>query len=563
MALQTQEITGGSLRLCWDAAGRLDLLDLAGHAVPQLAQGRYLFNGQVEIPAYVLESNGVLVHECRFLDGVLTARWTGGERAAVVLEGHASGTAVRSVGFALHLPAGDLSCLMGNTYRWQAYEIGQQIRFADFPLGVGQVYLLDTGRACLRFGCQAAKRRDYATGSLERTAEGWLLTWLWEPQLPYGEGFTAQELHFQIFDSVAAALDEHRVWGERTFGWLPAETNPKVPVWFKACKLLLQVNLGETNGAVVHDYLDVTHLAEDLHAIGVPAGTILYLPDYNPNSSVLRGGSGPVCCLWPENPLLGGKREFVRMVQTAQQYGYHILPHGSVLLVFEWSSLNYAGSDGRPVIWRNPTWGAMQQWGIVNAAGQPIGWPPDEVADHYPYMVRYLNPAYREVQDYYLDGITAMIQEHNLDCYYFDSVSVGPAISYQGNIPDLPAIIEGEREFIRRLYERHPDVLFAGELCDEASLDLVPVWQSRHPLSHALFGRYIYTFAHTHTASSIPQRYADVGGISDYGEDAQQAEVELSQRQPNNIPRLMVNYRDHKLDALTRRFIEALLATRP
>ena len=250
------------------------------------------------------------------------------------------------------------------------------------------------------------------------------------------------------------------------------------------------------------------------------------------------------------------------MVRTAQKYGYHILPHGSILLVFEWSSLNYAGPDGKPVIWRNPTWEAMQQWAIVNAAGRPIGWPPDEAADRYPYMVRYLNPGYREVQDYYLDGITAMIREHNLDCFYFDSVSVGPAISYQGNIPDLPAIIVGEREFIARLYERHPDVLFAGELCDEEDVDLVPLWQERSPMAYSLFGQVTYTFPHTVVAGPIPQRYADTGGISMVNEQAQRDEVELSRREPNNIPRRPVNYRDYGLDAATQRYIEELLNCR-
>ena len=499
------EATAGGLRLHWDASGRLEAFELAGEAVAQSAGGQYVFNGRSGLPSSVCLASEELNHTISFSDGTLVARWRDGERLVIVLEGHSAGGAVREVGFSLNLPPGDLSCLMGNVYRWQAYTPGQRISFTDFPLGVGQVYLLDMGDTCLRFGRQVSKKRDYPTGSLERTAEGWQLTWLWEPQLPYPEHFTSQELHFQLFDSVAAALEEHRMWGERALGWQPVASNPKVPAWFKECKLLLQVNLGETNGAVVHDYPDVTHLAEDLHAMGVPEGTILYLPDYNPNSSVLRGGSGPVCCLWPENPLLGGKREFVRMVRTAQKYGYHILPHGSILLLFEWSSLNYAGPDGKPVIWCNPTWEAMRQWAIVNAADQPIGWPPDEAADRYPYMVRYLNPGYREVQDYYLDGITAMIREHDLDCFYFDSVSVGPAISYQGNIPDLPAIIVGEREFMARLHERHPDVLFAGELCDEDNVDLVPMWQERSPMAYSLFGKYTYTFPHTVVAGPVPR----------------------------------------------------------
>jgi hypothetical protein len=486
----------------------------------------------------------------------------GGRHVSLVLEADTGETEVFGVGFVMDLPRGDLLSLVAEPCRWDAYAVGQRICFSDFPFGVGQVYLLDLSDACLRFGRQVRARRDYPAGALERTAEGWRLTWTWEPQLPYPKHFASQELHFRLFDSVADALDEHRVWCQATFGWETKEIARKVPTWFKDCRLLLQVNIGETNGAVLHDFRDVTLLAEDMHALGIPAGTLIYIPDYNPNSQILRGFSGPLCSCWPENPLLGGKTEFKRMVETARRYGYHILPHGNLVFLLEWSSRNFGDGAGGRAIWRNPAWDRAIEHAILNASGRPIGWPPNEVADRYPYMCRYVNLGHEDMRSWYLELTSAMIREYELDAFYFDSVSVGPAISYQGNIPHMAEIVAGERVLLEELYRRHPDVLFAGELCDEENVDLVPLWQERSAISHALFGPYIYTFAHTVVPGPLPQRYAQEGGISMVSPTAQRDEVDLSRRQPNNIPRLLLNYRDHRLDALTQGYIAELLATR-
>ena len=99
-------------------------------------------------------------------------------------------------------------------------------------------------------------------------------------------------------------------------------------------------------------------------------------------------------------------------------------------------------------------------------------------------------------------------------------------------------------------------------LCEEESVDLVPLWQSRNPVWNALFQRYAYTFAHTVVPTSVPQRYSDVGGISAYSSSAQREEVELTRRQPNNIPRMIINYRDGGLDETTRKYIDELLSVK-
>lgn len=554
------EVAGGGIRLTWDEAGRLHGAQFGAADVKQPVGKGYRLNGQPGQFAGRTRDAARLTHYSRSDDGSLTATWTGGDSLTVTIE--ASGQAVRGAGFVLDLPRGDFLSLVAEPRRWDTCSVGDRICFSDFPFGVGQMYLLDLGCACLRFGRQVQRKRDYPTGWLERTAAGWRLTWLWEAQLPYPERFISQPLQFRLFPTVDAALNEHRAWGESTLGWLPHAANPRIPDWFRTCPILFQLNLGETNGAVLHDFRDVALLAEDLHRAGVPEGAIIYIPDYNPNSAILRGFSGPLAVCWPDNPLLGGKREFAAMLETARRYGYHILPHGNLVFLLEWSSRNFGDSGARRNLWRNPAWDWIQPHAIRTAAGHPIGWPPDEAAEKYPYMCRYVNLGVDEVRSWFLELTSGMIREFDLDAFYFDSVSVGPAISYQGNIPRLAEIIDGERRLLQELQARHPHVLFAGELCDEDNVDLVPLWQERSAISHALFGPYIYTFAHTVVASPLSQRYSDIGGISHFAAIALADEVELSRRQPNNIPRLLLNYRDHRVDEQTQRCIRELLACR-
>ena len=476
--------------------------------------------------------------------GRLQINWSGSERLAFRFVAEAP-TAIREVGLALDLPAGDIHSLLGGPYVWDRLAPGQTVSFDSLEMAIGQFYLLEFAGGCLWFGRRVEQKRDMTTGWLERTRQGWRMIWKWQPQAPFARIFESQAVEFECHPDLDSALASHRRWMERQFKLVPKEENPKTPEWLKKCRLALQINVGETIGAVVHDYYDIIHLIEDLHLAGVPEETILYIPDYNFHSLALKGHHGPICATWPENPLLGGREAFIRMLALARKYRYHILPHASVVLLIERIFLSSASPGGLPRVWVNPEWAELEKYAVRDIRDNPLGWPPTaeecpdvkEWAWRYPYTVRYLNQAYAEVQRYYVEGVSAMMSDYGLDAMYFDSMSNNSCFLSVWNHPaNGAARAAGEREIMRQLYARHGNALFSGEGCTEETADLMPLWQWRTPIVHQLMGPYIYTFAHTHTASPIPQRYSETGGISPYDPDALRAEIELTRRQPNNIP---------------------------
>jgi len=239
--------------------------------------------------------------------------------------------------------------------------------------------------------------------------------------------------------------------------------------------------------------------------------------------------------------------------------------------LFEWVSKQFANREGRAETWVNPEWAAMKQWASRDRAGAPRGWPPTEQevpgvkqwSNRYPYMVRYLNQAYPEVQRFFIEGISRLVTEYGIDAFMLDSLSDTDCRISVWNTPfEDGRRAAGERAIIGQLYERHPHILLWAELLAEESADLVPFMMRRSPISYLLMSPYVYTSAHTSTPGSIRQRYTETGGISGYKERAQAEEVELTRRQPNNIPRILVNYRDYGLDQRTMQFIRELLAAK-
>jgi hypothetical protein len=559
----------------WDEKGSLVEVQLGGVPFPQKRPSKYFFNGQ-QVSARQSSSAGThqVVHAAQGQEGTLKLVWTGGARVAATVHGRSFTGVVKEVGFSLCLPPADIYTLTGATWRWKELAESQRVSFNDYdkPLAIGQFFLLELeNHRWLRIGRQVKERIDYTTGYLEKMSKGWELIWKWEPQAPFPSEYTSQPLEFEVFESLEAAVAEHRIWMEKTYRLLPKEENPKTPAWFKKTKLLLQVNIGETCGAVVHDYKDVTNLVRDLHSKGIPPETIIYIPDYNFLSLALKGNHGPICALWPENPLLGGKDAFVEMVGAAKEHGYHILVHASIVLLFEWVRKQFADREGMAEPWVNPEWATMKQWAIKNRAGAPLGWPPTEQevpgveqwSDRYPYMVRYLNQAYPEVQRFFVEGISRLVTEYGIDAFHLDSLcSTVCRISLWNTPFEDGRRAAGERAITAQLYERHPHILLWAEGLAEESAELVPFMMWRSPISHLLMSRYVYTSAHTSTPGSIPQRYAKIGGIGGYREKAQAEEVELTRQQPNNIPRLLVNYRDYGLDKRTMQYIEELLAAK-
>jgi len=581
-------VVSPQMAIAWDEQGKLAELSVRGRPVSLPNRNLYYLNGKITNRAQTRAEGETVVQEADFPDGKLQLVWRGGDRILVTVRAEVAAGQVKEAGFSLDLPAGDITT--ATTVRWAAMktvataandhakaldidEIDQGYRreaqiaadassvvpFDTNLFSWSATFLLESPTLCLHIGRQVHLRRDYTTGYLERTESGWNLVWKWQPQRPFPARFESQPLMLASFENHADAMADHRRWIAKEFKLVPKERNPKVPDWFHKTRLVFQVNVGETNGAVVHDYKDMTNMFDALHAVGVPEETLFYIPDYNPMTWVSRGWCGPVCCLWPENPLLGGESAFREMMARAEKYRYHVMPHSSIMLMWGEYIMPFTGEDGQPMRWVNPEWEKLKQWGVPLADGTFFHWPTEGPNAHYPYAIHYLDENVPEVRKYFIDGQCELIEKYGVDAICFDSIGANRQMLSKFNTPSMATRFHCDQKIIDELYRRHPNVLLGSEIVTDDSVWLVPLTNSRSRFQYEVMGDYIYTFARVNDPGSLPQRYPQAG-ISRFNPKADEYERALTKAQPNNIPRILINYRDLGLDEQTRKLIREMLA---
>ena len=372
--------------IAWGANGNITEIRVAGQEGVQSQANQFFLNGETRDRAFTRRTGEhEVTQSVEFTTGVLELIWRGGAQLEVTVAAEAKSGEIREAGFSLGLPACVArTMIIAEDHSWDGTQPGSRLSLDTFAFGIGNIFLMEASDWCMRIGRQVDVRRDYTTGYLERTEAGWDLVWKWEPQTPFPSRFTAQPLQLAVFPSRKAALEDHRHWMEKQYGAVPRERNPKIPDWFKKTRIIFQVVVGETNGAIVHDYKDIANLIEDLQKMGVPEETILYIPDYNFASLLLKNCNGPVVCLWPENPLLGGEAAFREMIAAAKKYRYHIMPHSSIVLLISEYLKPFPDPDGEVRRWINPEWDHLQQWALRYRNGDPHVWPMEGPSPQYP-----------------------------------------------------------------------------------------------------------------------------------------------------------------------------------
>lgn len=150
--------------------------------------------------------------------------------------------------------------------------------------------------------------------AVERTRDGFTLT--------FTSG-TVDKPVIRPVPSVEAAVDSHHDWLAENYGLRSIDSeieSGELPAWASRIPLIVVFDMWLANNEAAHNYLHLRDFCRDMQKLGVPAGTVIYIP----------GWCGPYDGAYPHyEPVreLGGRGAFREAVEAAHQGGYAVMVH--------------------------------------------------------------------------------------------------------------------------------------------------------------------------------------------------------------------------------------------
>jgi hypothetical protein len=277
---------------------------------------------------------------------------------------------------------------------------------------------------------------------------------------------------------LTALLKEQTSHISQVYELVPWEQRPDVPGWAQDISLVAAVHCQHFTGYVFNDYPKVIENLKWLAQHIEPRRVLVYLPGWEGRYYWQYGAYRP-------DPRMGGHVGFKQLVDTAREMGFHLMPMFGI---------NFA----------NRGLENFEQWGAPALTSPAGGVPPNGSVDwdgsrHYDHAWgALLNPGAASWQNRLVEQITGLIEKYGFDGVFLDISAVWL------NDPRCNTY-DGIVELCRRIREKHPEVLIAGEGWYDGIGLATPLVQSGHtdgvlhwhdePYS-PLFDTYQRSFAH-------------------------------------------------------------------
>lgn len=149
---------------------------------------------------------------------------------------------------------------------------------------------------------------------VERTADGFTVRF---------QSGTDQAPEIREIPSIDDAVESHHQWLGANYRLRSIDSqvaDGDLPSWAFRIPLVIVFDMWLTNHEVAHNYRHLTNMCHDLSQIGVPEGTVIYIP----------GWCGPYDGGYPHYepvPELGGKHAFRGAMEAAHDAGFVVMVH--------------------------------------------------------------------------------------------------------------------------------------------------------------------------------------------------------------------------------------------
>ena len=272
----------------------------------------------------------------------------------------------------------------------------------------------------IRIGTRSAER-CFPRMSFRREESCTVLTWTWMPPTPFPKRYTTPPLRFEAFDTLEAAVADHRKWAHEAFSYRELAENPYAPKWLHNVRLVVNLGLWATGGRVIQDFDDARRLVAELARVGAPKDTILYIWGW----SFQYDGHYPE--YWPAQRL-GGEMGFSAFVDAAHEAGFRVMPH-----------TNYWAMDPRL-----PDFPEYETHQSMNSSYTKRGYPVEACP------ILFIRPCAESWRTHVAEKITAVRERFDLDAVFFDQAFAqfnDPECNYEAGI----------RSYMAGLHEANPE----------------------------------------------------------------------------------------------------------
>lgn len=317
-----------------------------------------------------------------------------------------------------------------------------------------------------------------------RENDSFAVTFGFEAPAPLNSNTLDAEFYMMGFEGDwKKGVEIYRPFLEESFKPLQYKNHPGFPDWVNDINFVLELWGARKSFTPGHTFAQMIDRLEQWKTLYPPSNTLVYLagfaengidshaPDYNPSEQC------------------GGKDEFRKLMDAAHHMGYRIMLHTNVLAMTFTHRL-YKNFRKFQVI---DPFGREQTWGL-DADGD---WLTE------PYFA-YINTGYKEWGDLMEKVLGELIELYNADAVFLDQTLLA------FNVSKGPNFLTGMRNHIKRMQDKFPGILFAGEGLHEQNVAVLPFaqihgidslteihgmegqvpWRKAHPVSTYLFGKY-------------------------------------------------------------------------
>ena len=278
--------------------------------------------------------------------------------------------------------------------------------------------------------------------------------------------------------SAEAAIKLHQELMETAYHLPLWEERPDVPGWMREISLIACIHMQHWTGYTFHDYAGVVKVAKWLSERIEAKRILLYLPGWDGRYYWKYGHYEP-------DDSLGGKKSFQDMMAELKRMGVH------VMLMVGMNIVNCCTENFEQ--WGSPGLSANVSGGI--GAGS-VDWDGSRHYNHASNAV--LSPGAPAWQTKLVEEITDLREKYHMDAMFLD---IAAAWTNEANFDDYI----GVSQLVKRLREKNPNLLIAGEGWYDAMGAVTPLVQSGHTngVLHwhdepyaPVFDQYARSFAH-------------------------------------------------------------------
>lgn len=265
------------------------------------------------------------------------------------------------------------------------------------------------------------------------------------------QSLTVPEWEVGSAASYEAIMEEQHACMKQIYAPVPWEQRTDVPGWAKQISLVASIHCQHWTGYVFNDYAQVEDNLKRLAEKIEPRRILAYLPGWEGRYYWQYGDLRP-------DPRMGGEAGFARLIRTAKSLGIRVMP----MFMMNGANPRTAGFEawGKPSLYTPPS-------GFEQIGGS-CDWDASRHYDHDCGVP--LNPGAPLWQDRLVGQVLSLIDEYGFDGVFMDLAAVH--VNDRRFDPR-----QGAADIGRRIREKYPDMLYAGEGWYDAMTTIIPLCQ--------------------------------------------------------------------------------------